>query len=200
MVDTRILAKDSTGDVMCEVRPSAIVNAGQGLFALHDMMRGTIITEFGGCLVDYTEASRLRREGRGDHLVAVELGRSARDGSQLSTADARHGRYASLANACQYKKDANAHIYHHWDRREARQRVFLRAARDIDAGEEIVTWYGNNFWHLNANASTVVRIHIPQDYKYDYEKDEISLQEYHQVYLGRYGHPPQAALMQVSAK
>jgi SET domain-containing protein len=104
---------------------------GLGLFATTPISRGMLIAEYTGPRIPTKEA-RVRERERGARYMMEIDSRWTIDGSPRSNI----ARYVN--HAC--KPNAEAII--------VRQRVFLRARRRIDPGEEITYNYGRAYFQL----------------------------------------------------
>jgi hypothetical protein len=145
-----------------EVRESSI--AGLGLFADQPIRKGALITEYGGRLVGRAEAEQLRLRGEDTHLRAVILGFQALDSRvqgpiftpQYYTENHLAAGFANeqpaAKNAEYVNENGVGRLHPYSDYAVAGDRVYLKALRNIEPGEEILTDYGR----------TYRRLHIPQ--------------------------------------
>ncbi|KAL8272265.1 hypothetical protein Esti_003821 [Eimeria stiedai] len=125
--------------------------AGLGLFCEkpEGFEKGTIITEFVGWLVDREQAEQLRKRRRASHIVAVQKGFSYIDGVKDPYYGTGAASFANDGSEFLGGPGNNAHFYHWFDDEIGRTRVFLRAARRIENGEEIFVPYDKNYWQDN---------------------------------------------------
>ena len=54
-----------------EVRESTVANAGLGLFVLVDLPKGSMVTEFGGPIIDHKEARQLMERRQDTHIRSI---------------------------------------------------------------------------------------------------------------------------------
>ena len=135
-----------------EVRLSNIPNAGFGLFTTKNFKKGDTITEYDGKIIDRRTALQLRSEHKDTHLVALTTQHSAIDGLKKPI----HGRGgASFANDINDTRRYNVVFCKTFKVIPGLQdtrtgdfsdltRVFLKATRDIQNGEEIYVNYGKS--------------------------------------------------------
>lgn len=121
-----------------EVRASGIRGGGQGLFTRKRIPAGSKVVEYTGVL-------QHEDDGKHDgHKYCYGLGEllciNALDPAQSSLA-----RYANDARGSRFKNNVR------WAHCRAR-RVWFRALRDIEAGEEIFVGYGNGYWASRARS------------------------------------------------
>ncbi|KAL8439242.1 hypothetical protein Efla_005719 [Eimeria flavescens] len=125
--------------------------AGLGLFCekAEGFEKGAIITEFVGWLVDREQAEQLRRRRRASHIVAVQKGFLYIDGVKDPYYGTGAASFANDGSEFLGGPGNNSHFYHWFDDEIGRTRVFLRAARRIENGEEIFVPYDKNYWQDN---------------------------------------------------
>ncbi len=122
-----------------DARPSTIPGAGVGLFAARPYGRREYITYMSGELVSRAEAAARAARGAGTHLKPVWPLAECIDGVTGATARPGDGG-ASLVNDARDPARTNTF----WDRRDGV--LYLRAARDVAAGEELFVSYGRGYW------------------------------------------------------
>lgn len=136
------------------VRPSTLQGAGKGLFTVKNIARGTWICPYLGEVIDL---DCLEKRYPGD-AVAPYTTTGTNDDDYVDSACQRG--IASMANGNfrgdkpRAKRDHNADIEVKKKRRNSRGEVWLRALKNIPAGEEIFVWYGNEY-RLEDDHSTV---------------------------------------------
>lgn len=118
-----------------KVKTSTIPNAGKGLFVLVDVPKGTIITEYVGRKTTWAEVEDDVDNPYiyyidDDHVIDAKddvksFGRYANDAQGLT-------RVPGLRNNAIYYEDGD--------------RVFIKAAKDIPAGSEVLVPYGKDYW------------------------------------------------------
>lgn len=105
-----------------EVRRSAC--EGQGLFAISDIAEGTLILEYQGEKISKTESAR-RKAARNNYIFHLDY-QFDLDGAALENT-ARYLNHSCAPNCVVQKRDG---------------RLFIHAARDIRAQEELTFDYG----------------------------------------------------------
>lgn len=130
------LGRDKDGNRLYHVRKSKIRGAGLGAFATQDISEGTVLGEYTGRrltkkafekLDDITYVFDINRFGRVHHYI---------DGS-------RGGNWTRRINGAKnerQRRKVNVESYQY------RQRIFIRASRDIKKGEEFIIDYGTKYW------------------------------------------------------
>ena len=131
------------------VKASTIPGAGYGLFATKNFKKGEGITEYDGEIISRSYANILKQQNLDTHIVALSPGRSAING--LTTITVGRGG-AQFSNDINDKNRYNAvfgkteHILPGLqDNRTGLKdlfRIFLKAKKDIKAGDEIFVDYG----------------------------------------------------------
>jgi len=117
-------------DVLVEPRASTIVGAGMGLFAKKLIPKDTVIVEYSGRVLDLEQAKVLRDRM---YLKAVTLNRHI-------DAKGPDGSLAKYINDHVSKERHNASFF------KKDTRVFIRALRNIQPGEELFVSYGRGHW------------------------------------------------------
>ncbi len=116
-----------------EIKKSTIPNAGLGLFATSNLKADTFICEYKG-EIQYEIMS-------GPYVLELGKGKYLNGNSSINV--------GSYSNECHrndkincYCQGNNARLILNID-----DRVYLRLTRNVKAGEEIFTSYGNSYWH-----------------------------------------------------
>lgn len=123
---------------MLQIKKSTLPRAGKGLFTTKDIKKGEIICEYEGEIITWNEAIRRNDEGINGYVYYI----SERVCVDAYYAKKTFGRYANDAAGLTRKKGArNNSVYH-----EAKRKVFIKATRNIRAGEEIFVSYGRSYW------------------------------------------------------
>lgn len=123
---------------MLKIKKSTLPRAGKGLFTTKDIKKGEIICEYEGEIITWKEAIRRNDEGINGYVYYI---------SEMVCVDAYYakktfGRYANDAAGLTRKKGVrNNSVYH-----EVKRKVFIKATRNIRAGEEIFVSYGRSYW------------------------------------------------------
>lgn len=139
-------------DPRVTVGPSRIAGAGLGVFALRDFARGELVTEYCGDVVGRREALARPRS----HMRTLLAHFLYIDGARRPPprgSDAWGGGVGSLANDGRDLLN-NTEYVHRTDRATARPRIFLRATRAIEAGDEVLVSYGRAYWSQSSSQSS----------------------------------------------
>lgn len=122
---------------------STVVNAGKGLFAMNPKAApDAVIFKKGDTIGEYlgerlTEAETDERYGNNTAPYAIKLKKNV-----IIDAAGERG-YASLCNEARKRSERNADLISIFNTKP--QKVILRAFKNIQNGEEILTWYGNEY-------------------------------------------------------
>jgi SET domain-containing protein len=122
------------------IKKSRIPGAGKGLFTKQFIAKGTRIVEYKGKITTWKNVL----QGKNFNAYVYYINRNyVIDAMRRKTALAR------------YANDANGLSKNHTFRNNAKyvidgKRVFLEAKKDIEAGEEILVSYGNEYWNVVA--------------------------------------------------
>ena len=119
-----------------EVRPSEI--HGNGIFATRPILKNELVTFYDGEHVDWQHARTLADPS---YVRGVAHGYTAIDG--LRTPQRSRG----AGSFCNHSDRPNALF---WVRDDV---VWIKAARDIEPGAEVLVSYGRNYWRRFADAS-----------------------------------------------
>ena len=117
-----------------EVKPSLIPNAGMGLFTRKKIKKNKRVGKYRG--IDYPSHPCVPRERR-PYLVYIGGG-GVRDGFQMNN----HMRWANHKAYVEGRHPNHPDQPNGWLELNEDKVVFLRALRDIEAGEEIYIDYG----------------------------------------------------------
>lgn len=145
--------------LQCFTAPSSIPDAGVGVFIGEDGKKGDLVTEYGGVVVDRTEAEALSNTNQDSHLRAVHLGREALDGrlqglftledyyvpNNLLGSFVNDYRGAVEAPNATYFKYLNGGVVHPSEQ-IASGRIFIKLLEDLPAGSELFVSYGRRYW------------------------------------------------------
>jgi len=133
-------------------------DAGLGLFGTSNIKNRQLITEYDGTVIDKKTADYLRSIGHDTHIRGLTFGYLAIDGIKQPV-NGRGG--ASFANdpkssdKCNAKFVKTEKVMLNGAQREGLptiDRVFLKATKDIVAGDEIYVNYGNTFWDVERDS------------------------------------------------
>ena len=144
------------------VSESLIPGAGMGLFAMRDIHKGEVVTEYGGEVVDIKRAKELMAAGEDTHLLTVTSQYEALDGRVRPEAGFtleyyyRNDMMGSFANSIdkpnvKYVEQSRSYGRIHPYGATASKKMVLRAIRDIKAGEEIYSNYGKGYSRRHFN-------------------------------------------------
>jgi SET domain-containing protein len=127
---------------MLYLKKSKLPGAGKGLFTKVDIKRGDIVCEYEGEFVPWSVCEERSREGHEGYVFFITknrcvdayftpwaLGRYANDASGV-------GRVDGIRNNAQYEIKT----------RGGEKRVFIVATRKINANNEVLVSYGNDYW------------------------------------------------------
>ena len=125
---------------MLNIKKSQIPSAGQGLWAEKDFKRGEIIVKYDGDKITWKECERRNeaQEGYGGYYLYISK-RNCIDAQYTNWAQ---GRYANdAAGLCRIEGLRNNARYE-----IIKGEAFIKASRNIKAGEEILVSYGRGYW------------------------------------------------------
>jgi SET domain-containing protein len=125
---------------MLNIKKSQIPSAGQGLWAAKDFKRGDVIVKYDGEKITWKECERrnLAQEGYGCYYLYINK-RKCIDAQYTIWAQ---GRYANdAAGLCRIEGLRNNSKYE-----IIKGEAFIKASRNIKAGEEIFVSYGKAYW------------------------------------------------------
>ena len=131
-----------------DIRRSTLIGVtvkNRGLFACRTFYTNELITEYTGPQITRDEALKLKREGRASHVRKLNYD-SCIDGDKCPI---KGQGVAQFANDASPEGRNNAHFEIKFDPTTATLRCFLKAARVIQADEEIFVCYGSNYWIIN---------------------------------------------------
>jgi len=125
---------------MLKVKKSSLPGAGKGLFTLKDIKKGKIVCEYEGERITWKVATERNDTGIGGYVYYI---------NKNNCIDAFHfkntfGRYANdAAGVGRIKGFRNNSTYD-----VVRNKVYIRATRNIEAGSEIFVSYGSGYWKI----------------------------------------------------
>lgn len=131
--------------VKTEIRRSQLPRAGRGLYAAQDIKEGEWIVEYTGEVIEYREARLRGLKGRASHIRSLLPLVWCIDGAKACSggAMANDPRDIRKTNA----KMVNYHTrFNEFLRNPKHSLVYLKALRNIEAGEEIYVDYGCDYW------------------------------------------------------
>lgn len=119
-----------------EVKRSNLPGTGKGLFTTKPIEKGALIVEYKGKRTTWDEVDH--KEGKNAYIYFVHRN-CVIDASENTNSLARYANDAKglkiikgLENNCDFIKEG--------------ERVFLKALRNINAGEELLVSYGKEYW------------------------------------------------------
>jgi SET domain-containing protein len=126
---------------MLSIKKSQIPMAGDGLWAERNFKRGEFIVRYDGEKISKKECERRNsmQEGYGGYYLFIAKNKCI-DAQHTITA---HGRYANdAAGLCRIAGLKNNARYE-----LVNGEPFIKASRNISAGEEILVSYGRGYWN-----------------------------------------------------
>lgn len=121
-------------------RDSTVANAGKGLFATKDFEEGEyIIPYIGEIITENCLNQRYDDEITAPYTTDFSRRRYIDSACQRGTASRANGLFRSNGRS-RTRRVHNAEIVN-----RPSQGIWLQATRDIDRGNEIFVWYGNNY-------------------------------------------------------
>lgn len=158
-----------------EVKDSVIPNIGKGVFTLEDIKKGEIITDYLGKVVDKTkiEMNKFESDRSIASPSSEELLNALKDDKDFTLIGDPEISYGPIINDCvvfkkydlkDYQKifkngwmflkhnidgkdlDHNVMYDEHFDEKNKKFIIGIRAIRDIKAGEELFASYGYLYW------------------------------------------------------
>lgn len=115
------------------IKDSTIKGSGKGVFANCDIPAGTVLGEYLGKIYKGEEMEK----ATGDYLFSVN-----KNGKEEKIIDGKLKKYSSwvrYVNSPQSSKAANAFFYQYGGR------IWLKSSKVIPAGQEIFSYYGDNY-------------------------------------------------------
>jgi len=115
----------------------------RGLFTTVNIKKNHLITEYNGIPINRERAMSLRKEGKATHIKGLNYDLFL-DGNRWP----KLGQGAAqMANDAKDSKKNNSKFVVKFDSSVGREVCFLKALRDIEAGEEIFVSYGKGYWN-----------------------------------------------------
>ncbi|MBL7914205.1 MAG: SET domain-containing protein-lysine N-methyltransferase [Bacteroidia bacterium] len=125
---------------MVHVKKSTLPNAGKGLFTDKDIAKGEIVCEYEGERITWAEAIERNEIGKGGYVYFINKNNC------IDAIDCKDtfGRYANdAAGLGRVPGKRNNSTYD-----VVKNRVYIRATRNIAAGSEIFVSYGRAYWNV----------------------------------------------------
>lgn len=121
-----------------KVKVSQLPNAGKGLFTDKPIKKGEQVIEYLGEIIDWKEYEKRVKEDKDGYLFFINKKRCI-DAYSTPEHKARYANDAAGLNKTKgLKNNANYQI--------EKDRCFIVASRDIEAGEEIFVSYTKEYW------------------------------------------------------
>lgn len=125
---------------MVIVKKSTLPKAGKGLFTDKDVKKDEIVCEYEGELINWDEAIKRNDKGKGGYVYFINS-KNCIDAFDFKNS---FGRYANdAAGVGRINGFRNNSTYF-----EKKNRVFIKATRNIKAGSEIFVSYGRAYWNI----------------------------------------------------
>ena len=125
---------------MLKVKKSTLPAAGKGLFTLNDVKKGEIVCEYEGERITWAEAIVRNDKNKGGYVYYINKNNCIDAYHYLDT----FGRYANdAAGVGRISGFRNNSTYE-----VIKNRVFIRATRNIPANSEIFVSYGRSYWNI----------------------------------------------------
>ena len=125
---------------MLKVKKSTLPNSGKGLFTLKDIRKDQIVCEYEGELITWAEATKRNDKDKGGYVYYITA-KACIDAFKYKKT---YGRYANdAAGLTRVAGLRNNSTYH-----EVKNRVYIKATRNIPAGSEIFVSYGRSYWNI----------------------------------------------------
>lgn len=128
------------------IAPSSIPGAGLGLYVTRNYKRGDFITWYEGAALTRREALERRSAGTDSHIIRGST--STFHGSYIDgihASDLRDGQGGgSACNDGAHSLNQETAYFVFADMPDG---VFVRASRDLTAGDEVLVGYGRDYWH-----------------------------------------------------
>jgi SET domain-containing protein len=143
--------------------PSSLKDAGGGLFAHKPFRKGEKIADYGGQLIDrFKEGTKRPRSHLRTLMSTIVI-----DGRTLYRATIPGRSIKGVGQFCNHSQESpNAEIYK-YDKEVAR--VYIRALRAVDAGEEITVDYGRSY-RMEECSKNLVPIQLTRTFKLSLER------------------------------
>ena len=125
---------------MVFVKKSTLQGAGKGLFTDKDIKKGQIVCEYEGERITWDQAIERNEVGKGGYVYFI---------NKKNCIDAYHyketfGRYANdaagLSRINGFRNNSTYDV--------VKNKVYIRATRNIKAGSEIFVSYGRGYWNI----------------------------------------------------
>lgn len=120
--------------VPVEVRESSVPGAGLGLFSRERIAEGVVVGEYTGDVVD--SWLRLLRTRNRDYVILTDVSGIAIDAARRPEVEMRY--------ICHHPRPERRNVRY----RTEGPRAFVVTTRVVEAGEELLTDYGPDYWRL----------------------------------------------------
>ena len=125
---------------MLVIKKSTLPGAGKGLFTLSDIKKGKLVCEYEGEKITWADATARNDKNKGGYVYYINE-KICIDAYEYKNT---FGRYANdAAGLTRLKGVRNNSTYD-----VIKNKVFIRATRNIPAGSEIFVSYGRSYWNI----------------------------------------------------
>jgi len=145
-----------------EVKPSQIVNGGNGLFASKSFNKNELITAYEGEEIDRATADQLRKEGKDTHIKSISAFHQLVNGFKdpKEAAGKGGGSFANTTKGTQFEQ--NAEIVRKTNKKTGLDQLYVKALKDIQPGEEVFVDYGKDYWDVERQPETPSKQNEPE--------------------------------------
>ena len=125
---------------MLVIKKSTLPGAGKGLFTLSDIKKGKLVCEYEGEKITWADATERNDKNKGGYVFYINE-KNCIDAYEYKNT---FGRYANdAAGLTRLKGVRNNSTYD-----VIKNKVYIRATRNIPAGSEIFVSYGRSYWNI----------------------------------------------------
>ena len=125
---------------MLKVKKSTLPDAGKGLFTMNEIKKGQIVCEYEGERITWAQATDRNDVDKGGYVYFIN-NKNCIDAYEYKDT---FGRYAN--DAAGVERIPGCRNNSTYD--VVKNRVYIRATRNIKAGEEIFVSYGRSYWNI----------------------------------------------------
>ena len=125
---------------MVHVKKSTLPNAGKGLFTDKFIKKGDIVCEYEGERITWAEAIRRNDLDKGGYVYFINE-KNCIDAFEYKNTFGRYANDAAGLGRVPGKRNNSTYDV-------VKNRVYIRATRNIEAGSEIFVSYGRSYWNI----------------------------------------------------
>lgn len=125
---------------MLKVKKSTLPDAGKGLFTLSDIKKGQIVCEYEGERITWKQAIERNDENKGGYVYYINKNNCI-DAFQFKTTFGRFANDASGVGRIEGFRNNSTYDV-------VKNKVYIRATRNIVSGSEIFVSYGRAYWNI----------------------------------------------------